>query len=271
MKDSTYALFGKPVAQSLSPLMHNAAFSRMGLRARYVPFEVDDIESGLELIRRLGIRGASVTLPYKTEVVARLDEVDACARMIGAVNTIRNEDGRLAGYNTDWIGFTRDLREHLTIEGKTFAVVGSGGAARAVVFGLLREGGRPVVLGRSVQRGESLARVCGCPFRPLREIGGVEAECLINATPLGMHPHRGRSPVAVEHLSRFRWVVDVIYNPLMTRLLLEARQAGCSVVEGVGMFVQQGAEQIRIWTGREPPVSEMKKIVRERLGTHAGN
>jgi shikimate dehydrogenase len=267
-----FALFGNPVGHSLSPLMHNATFKRMNIDANYVPFCINNLEDAVRGIRGLDIRGVSVTIPFKTAVIPYLNEVDGSSLRIGAVNTILNDGkGCLKGYNTDWIGLVRDLNESLEISGKIFAILGAGGAARAVVFGILKEGGIPVILNRTIEKGEKLARNFGCPFYPLSEIGNIKADCLINTTPVGMAPDRERSPLARESLVNFRWVVDLIYNPLKTKLLRDAEEAGCMVLPGVGMFVNQGAEQIKIWKGVEPPRAFMKQIVLERLEKGDGN
>jgi shikimate dehydrogenase len=221
-----YALFGNPVGHSLSPLMLNAAFGAMGIRARYEAHCVENLELSIRMIREKPLAGVSVTLPVKGAVMAFLDEVDEDARAIGAVNTITNEGGRLQGSNTDWTGLTAAMQEHFPLEGKTVAVLGAGGAARAAVYGILREGGIPIVFNRSRDRAESLARWFGCGTEPLAHLGKVEAEVLINATPVGMRPLTDETPVDRLHLSRFRWVVETIYNPLETRLLREARRPG---------------------------------------------
>ncbi|MCK5552512.1 MAG: shikimate dehydrogenase [Deltaproteobacteria bacterium] len=267
-----FALFGNPVGHSLSPLMHNATLKRMKIDAHYVPFCVKHLEDAVRGIRGLDIRGVSITIPFKTTVMSYLDEVDESSLSIGAVNTILHDDqGRLKGYNTDWIGLIRDLKESLEIGGKTFAILGAGGAARAVVFGILREGGIPLIVNRTVEKGEEMARDFACPFYPLSDIGKVEADCLINTTPVGMAPDSEKSPVVREILGNFRWVVDIIYNPLRTKLLRDAEEAGCIALSGMGMFVHQGAEQIKIWMGIEPPRAFMKGVVLEKLKERDGD
>jgi shikimate dehydrogenase len=267
-----FALFGNPIGHSLSPLMHNATFKKMKIDAHYVPFCVKSLEDAVRGIRGLNIRGVSITIPFKTTVMSYLDEVDESSLRIGAVNTILNDNNRrLKGYNTDWIGLIRDLEESLEIGGKTFAILGAGGAARAAVFGLLKEGGVPIILNRTVTKGEEMAREFGCPFYPLSEIENIEADCLINTTPVGMAPDSKKSPLGRESLVNFRCVMDIIYNPLRTKLLRDAQEAGCIVLSGVGMFVHQGAEQIKIWTGMEPPRAFMRGIVLEKLKERDGN
>jgi len=260
-----FALFGNPVGHSLSPLMMNAAFGAMGIRADYESHRVENLELAVQMIRERPLDGVSVTLPLKGAVMAFLDEVDDDARAIGAVNTVTNERGRLRGSNTDWTGITAAVQEHFPLEGRTVAVLGAGGAARAAVYAILRAGGTPIVFNRSRDRAESLARWFSCGTQPLANLGRTEADVLINATPVGMYPATGESPVDGRHLGRFEWVVETIYNPLETRLLREARAAGCGVVTGLAMFVRQGAEQIRTWTGLEPPVELMTRVVRTTL------
>ncbi len=263
--EDLFALFGNPVAQSLSPLMHNAAYRAMGIPARYEAYRAGNPEEVIRMIREKNVRGASVTIPFKTTLITLLDEVDEDARIIGAVNTIRNLNGRLQGFNTDWIGLTRSLAGCMEIKGKRFAVLGSGGAARAAVFGIAREGGIPFVFCRNRKAGRALARDLGCLALPLSRLDAVMAHCLVNATPVGMSPGEGETPLAGYGPGRFDWVMDMIYNPLRTRLLQDAVAAGCRVIDGLSMFVHQGAEQIRIWTGMDPPVDIMAVVVRDEL------
>ena len=165
-----FALFGNPVGHSLSPLMHNAAYERMQINAHYIPVCVDDATEAIERVRRLALRGASVTIPFKTAVMPLLDQVDDTSRTIGAVNTIaRDANDRLTGYNTDWIGLVRGLEESLEIKDKTFAIVGAGGAARAAVFGIRQRGGLPLIVNRTPERGEKLAKEFDCPVYPLSQ------------------------------------------------------------------------------------------------------
>ncbi|MBU3932796.1 MAG: shikimate dehydrogenase [Proteobacteria bacterium] len=266
-----FCLFGNPVAQSLSPLMHNAAFAKLGLKAVYTACRATDAAEVVRMVRDRGIRGASITIPFKETVMTFLDEVEESAREIGAVNTIVNRGGRLSGYNTDGTGLVRDLAEWLVIRGKTFIVLGAGGAARAAVFALLQEGGIPIIVNRMPGRAEALADRFGCRWVLLPEIGHLYADCLINTTSVGMFPDTDRRPLEDKFLVHFPHVMDMIYNPIKTRLLREAEAAGCAVRSGVGMFVHQGAEQIRLWTGMEPPRKTMRQAVLERLGENGGD
>jgi shikimate dehydrogenase/3-dehydroquinate dehydratase type I len=266
--DRIFALYGNPVKQSLSPLMHNATLAKMSIAGTYVPFCVKDLESAVQGVRGMDIRGVSVTIPFKVSIMAYLDEVDGDAVKIGAVNTLVNDNGRLKGFNTDWRGLVQSIEDVIDIRGKVFAIMGAGGTARAAIFGILKKGGVPVVLNRNTQRGECLAREWGCSFYPLDEAGRVSAGCLINTTSVGMMPDTEKSPVDSAVLKRFPLVLDVIYNPLRTKLLRDAAAAGCITVTGLDMFVYQGAEQIRLWTGHEPPRAFMKQIVAEKLRSY---
>jgi shikimate dehydrogenase len=265
-----FALFGNPVGHSLSPLMHAAAYGSMGINACYVPFCVQDLEFAVRAIGALAIRGVSVTIPFKVEVMKYLDEVDEDARRIGAVNTITNSNGRLRGANTDWKGLTLALKEVSGVAGKTFVILGAGGTARAAVFGILSEGGIPLIVNRSAEKGRLLAAEWGCAFHPWQDLGGIKAEGLINTTPVGMSPETDRSPVRPEVLANFGLVMDVIYNPVRTKLLEDAQKAGCTTLSGLSMFVHQGAEQIRLWTGQEPPRAVMNDTVRQALKGRTG-
>jgi shikimate dehydrogenase len=251
--------------------MHNAAFAAMGLNARYEACPTDSSAAAVLMIRQRGLRGASVTLPFKEAILPLLDEADPEARDIGAVNTIVHTNGRLKGYNTDGPGLVRDLEEWIGIRGRSFLIIGAGGAARAAVFALIQAGGVPIVVNRTADRAQALADRFGCRWGTTGEIGRLEADCLINTTPVGMFPSTGETPLPGEELGRFPYVMDMIYNPLMTRLLREAKAAGCAVRSGVGMFVHQGAEQIRLWTGREPPREHMRQVVLERMQKDGGD
>ncbi|HPL62430.1 MAG TPA: shikimate dehydrogenase [Syntrophales bacterium] len=260
-----FALFGNPVGHSLSPLMHNAAFKKLGIGAMYVPLSVDRIGEAVSAVRSLGISGVSVTIPFKTAVMDHLDCMDEAAREIGAVNTIINEGGKLAGANTDWLGLSGAVSSRLGMSGKTFAVIGAGGAARAAAYAIIRGGGSPVILNRTAKKAEELARSSGADAWPLERIGRLKAEGLINATPVGMHPAEGGIPVPPICLKNFGWVIETVYNPYETMLLKAARASGCRTIRGLEMFVRQGAEQIRIWTGAEPPRDFMKRTVAAAL------
>lgn len=260
-----FGLFGNPVKQSLSLLMHDAALTAMKIEGKYLPFCVHDLASAVQGIRGMDIRGVSVTIPFKISIMAHLDEVDENAVEVGAVNTVVNQNGRLTGFNTDWVGFVQSLKEAMEIKGKVFAILGAGGTARAALFGIRREGGIPIIINRNVERGTALARELGCSFYLLDDILQVTADCLINTTPIGMMPDVDKSPVDKKTLGNYQCVMDVIYNPLKTKLIKDAEDVGCTAIPGIDMFVHQGAEQIKLWTGQDPPRGAMKQVVMEHL------
>jgi shikimate dehydrogenase len=270
-RGGAFALFGNPIAQSLGPLMHAAAFAQLGVPATYTAYRVDEAAEIVATIRRLDLAGASVTIPFKETVMPLLDGLDAAAEAIGAVNTIHCREGRLIGYNTDGIGLLRDMEAWTTVRGKCFVVLGAGGAARAAVYGLREAGASPIVVNRTESRAQELAERFGCPWEPMDAIGELVVDGLINTTPIGMFPNSERSPLPAEKIARFGHVLDMIYNPIETRLLRDATAAGCAIRSGLGMFVHQGAEQIRLWTGCEPSRDLMERAVRERLTGHEGN
>lgn len=264
---SNFVLLGNPVRQSLSPLMHNKALKAMQIDGHYSAFCVSDLTQAMAGIRGMNIRGASVTIPFKTAVMEYLDEIDADAAALGAVNTIVNDRGRLAGYNTDWLGLMQALEDKMDIPGKTFVIIGAGGTARAAAYGVKKEGGRPIIVNRTGETGRALAARFDCPYYPLSAIGTIKAHGLINATSVGMYPRIHQSPVDTATLANYQVVVDVIYNPLKTKLLRDAEAQGLKIVSGLEMFVRQGALQLKLWTGKDAPLTLMRKTVRERLET----
>lgn len=261
-----FAVFGKPIAQSLSPVMHNAAFAAMGLAAQYGAFCTAEAKEAVRLLREEGLKGASITHPLKETLLPLLDELDEEARRIGAVNTVVARQGRLVGCNTDGQGLVRDLAEWIPLAGRRFVILGAGGAARAAVFTLGRAGAHPLVVSRTAERSEALAGEFGCAWAPWEELAALKADCLLNTTPVGMSPATGETPVEARLLKQFTAVYDMIYNPGLTRLLREARASGCLVRSGLGMFVNQGALQILLWTGKEPPRDVMRRAAQEALG-----
>jgi len=264
-KTELYGVVGYPIRHSLSPAMHNAGFSAHGKNALYLAFQTRDLEGCVRGIRALGIRGVSVTIPYKSAVVPLLDEVDGLAKRIGAVNTVVNDHGRLLGYNTDAVGALTALEEKIELSGKTCLLIGAGGAARAIGFILKDYGVRLSISNRSHRRGEDLASALGCPFVALGKIKDMHMDLLVQTTPVGMYPYKDQCIAPPDLLREGMVVMDVIYNPRETRLLTMARDCGCLTIDGLGMFIQQGAEQFRLWTGLDAPVTIMRQAVEEAL------
>ena len=260
-----YGVIGNPVRHSLSPALHNAAFSATGLNAVYLAFETGDIEECLKGIRALGIKGASITIPFKTTVMPFLDEIDPLAKRIGAVNTIVNDSGRLKGYNTDALGALKALEENVKLAGMTCLIIGAGGAARAIGFMLKEQDVAVSIVNRSRKRGEALAASLGCPFVPLDEISGIKGGLLVQTTSVGMYPDIDQCPVPENILENGMVVMDIVYLPAETRLLNLARDRGCVIISGVDMFINQGAEQFRLWTDLDPPFASMRHALKEAM------
>ena len=267
-------VIGDPVQHTASPVMHNAALGATDLDYAYVAFHVaaDQVRTVPAAMRALQIRGLNVTVPHKVSIMAGLDEISDEARGIGAVNTISNDDGHLTGHNTDAYGVAASL-EHdgglRTFPAKV-VLLGAGGAARAILYVVLQ---RPEVeevalLNRSAGRAQQLAEDLDPEGKRVR-VGGLEdcdqvgdAGLLINTTSVGMEPEEDKSPLADETCLHGGLVVlDIVYRPLRTRLLAQAEAAGARVVEGLGMFVHQGARAFEIWTGEKAPVDVMRRAL----------
>ncbi len=254
-----YGIMGDPVAHSLSPAMHNGAFAHLGMNRVYVPFPVQDVPAAMNGFRALQVKGVSVTIPHKQAVIAHLDAIDPVAAKIGAVNTLKIDNGRIKGYNTDWLGANRALAQELTLAGRKVLLLGAGGSARAIGFGLLEAGAEVVVASRTQGTGEALAATLNCEWRPLADAGYLFADALVNATSVGMGAQVANSPMAADSLKNFPVVMDIVYAPLATRLLREARAAGCRTVDGLAMLLYQGVAQFELWTGAEAPVALMRE------------
>lgn len=262
-----YGIAGYPLGHTLSPVMHNLAFSLMGVNAAYLAFETRDIEGAIRGMKALGIKGMSITIPHKSSVIRLLDGMHPLAEKIGAVNTIVNRKGRLMGYNTDAFGALKALEQATPLPGKNCLVVGAGGAARAIAFILKEHKARVTIANRTEERGQGLAHAVGCPFIPLEAIKSVHADILVQTTSVGMHPRTDLSVIPADYLKPGMIVMDIVYNPVTTRLLSMAETAGCTTVSGLGMFVHQGAEQFRLWTGLDAPLEAMTAAVGRVLTT----
>ena len=260
-KTKLYGILGNPVSHSLSPLMHNAAFAAIELDAAYLPFPSPDIETAITGLRALGVQGASVTIPHKEQVMPLLDSIDPVAQKIGAVNTVVRKGETLAGYNTDWQGATRALEEKISLKDRKVVILGAGGSARAIGFGMQERGAHFVLASRTESRGRALADVLSCPWVSLNETGELSGDILINATSVGMQPDVDNSPVPATILPQFKVVMDIVYAPLKTRLLHEAEDAGCEIINGLEMLLYQGVAQFEMWTGKSAPVDVMRNAL----------
>lgn len=277
-------IIGRPVAHSLSPLMHNRAFRHLGLNWVYVPFEVreDDLARAVEGLRALSVRGFNVTVPHKTAVLPHLDELTPAAAAAGAVNTVIHRAGRLVGDNTDGSGFVRSLAEEAGFDprGKQVVVLGAGGAARAVAVALAAAGcARVAVANRTSQKAHELAALverhgaeaAALPLeRPALKQALCDAHLLVQTTSLGMAGSEGL-PVDADLLRPPLLVADIVYRPLWTPLLQAALARGCAVLPGWGMLLYQGAEAFERWTGVPAPVGVMRQAVLDALRRDAPN
>jgi 3-dehydroquinate dehydratase / shikimate dehydrogenase len=264
-----YGLVGSPLTHSASPAMHNAAFGSVGLDAVYLPFPAADADDFVRFGRALGVRGASVTIPFKVALCDRVDEADAVARRIGAINTIREIEGRWIGGNTDAAAFLRPLRDRVPLSGLRVAVLGAGGSARAVVAALGGTDARISVHARDRARAEELAMTASASAGPLPPKPG-SWDLLVNCTPVGMFPNVDATPVEASALTG-QYVYDLIYNPTTTRLLREAAAAGCQTIGGLEMLVGQATEQFEWWTGVRPPAGVMREAALKRLAEFMRN
>ncbi len=260
-----YGVIGQPIEHSLSPLMHNAAFVATGQNAYFTAFAVADLASAVAGVRALGIAGVSVTLPHKTEVIKYLDWISPEAREIAAINTIVNRQGQLCGYNTDVAGAINALAKRVNLAGKRVLIIGAGGAARALVYGAVKAGAEVGIVNRTPERGLKLAGEFGAKFLIPSELVEFAPEVLVNTTSQGMTPHVNALPIAEEFLNSSMVVMDIVYNPLKTRLLRAAEKSGAVTVDGLEMFVGQGALQFELWTGGKAPLKVMRETVLEHL------
>jgi 3-dehydroquinate dehydratase/shikimate dehydrogenase len=256
-----YGVAGNPVSHSLSPLMQNSAFHRERINAVYLPLKTESVEDLLTLVRELPLSGLSVTMPLKQKVLAHLANVDPLTAKLGACNTIRmGADGKLYGFNTDVAGVVRPLEKRLNLKGARILVLGAGGAARAAVYGLVDKGASVSVWSRNETRANELAAAAGARPVTLETIAGSSFDVLINATPCGMHGNAHELPLE-SNAWKAGLVFDLVYNPLETPLLRLAKQRGIPTIQGVEMFVQQGARQFELWTGKPAPEAEMLRVV----------
>nr|MDO8084881.1 shikimate dehydrogenase [Candidatus Sigynarchaeum springense] len=281
-KTRTLCVIGDPIEHTMSPAMQNAAIKALGLDLVYVAYHVkpDMLKQAFDGFRALGIAGINVTIPHKIAAIQWLDEVDPVAKAIGAINTVKNDGGKLLGRNTDADGAARAMRAaNIELKGSKAALLGAGGAARAVGFALAREGASVKIVYRreDASMASDLAQDIKVVFpsasieTTLMDKAGIEKACrdstiLVNATPIGMHPRSDQTLVDRNLLHDQLCVFDVVYNPLETRLVKDAKAAGCKVILGIDMLVYQGALALEWWTGKEAPVDVMRRAAIEKLG-----
>jgi 3-dehydroquinate dehydratase / shikimate dehydrogenase len=264
-RTTVYGVIGNPIGHSLSPAMQNAGFAVRRKNAVYLPFLVRDLKDFVASIAPLDIRGFSVTLPHKERILSHLDGCDPLAARIGAVNTVVvRSGGKLYGYNTDYVGVLRSLERRMPLRGSRVLILGAGGVARAVAFALQQAGATVSVCARRHARAKALARSVAGTAIPRAQLRREFFDAIVNATPVGMHPYAGQSPLEARELN-CRLVFDTIYRPQLTRLLQLAARRGIEIVSGVEMFLAQGTAQWEIWTGERAPVEAMREAVMRAL------
>jgi len=256
-----FGVAGNPIAHSLSPLMQNTAFRREHVNAVLLPLKVRTLADLLTLVLELPMSGVAVTMPLKQEVLPHLANMDPLTAKIGACNTLRTgADGKLYGFNTDVAGVVRPLEKRLRLKGARVAVLGAGGAARAAVFGLVEQGAEVLIINRTHEHAVALARAAKAKALKHEQLAKNRFDVLINSTPCGMAGSKQTMPIREDELNA-GLVFDMVYNPLETPLLKLAASRGIPVIGGLEMFVQQGARQFEIWTGKPAPEGEMQRAV----------
>jgi 3-dehydroquinate dehydratase/shikimate dehydrogenase len=260
-----FGVAGNPIAHSLSPLMQNTAFRRENVNAVLLPLKVRVLDDLLTLVRELPLSGVAVTMPLKQQVLPHLANMDPLTARIGACNTLRTgADGKLYGFNTDVAGVVRPLEKRLRLKGARIAVLGAGGAARAAVFGLVEQGAEVFIVNRTHETAVALAKEAKANALKHEQFARSHFDVLVNTTPCGMAGNKQALPIEESELNA-GLVFDMVYNPLETPLIELAKEHGIPVIGGLEMFVQQGARQFEIWTGKPAPEAEMLRVVELEL------
>lgn len=252
--------------------MFQAAFWEYNMDDRYEHFEVapEDLKTFLNEVRERPISGLSVTIPHKETIMPMLDSIGTHAKNVGAVNTIVNKNGKLRGYNTDWIGAKRAIEEVINLEGKDVVILGAGGAAAAIVYACTQMGARVTILNRSIERAEKMAEKFGNDGVEVRagvleDLMHYRAHLLVHTTSIGMGSDSERSLVPVEYFKRGLFVFDIVYTPMENRLIREAKRADCRVIPGYKMLLYQGERQFELWFGKKPRTDKMEEAVLKEL------
>ena len=264
-KTEIYGVAGNPIGHSLSPLLHNTGFIAAKRNAVFLPFLVERLKEFLDVISEFGLRGLSVTLPHKQAIMKYLSDCEPMAEKIGAVNTIIvGKNGKLSGSNTDCLGVLRALEKKLRLRNSRVLIFGAGGSARAAAFALAIAGCEVLICARRESVARELARACGAQAIARKHLETARFEVIVNATPVGMYPHQGTSPLSPRELN-CEFVMDLIYRPLRTQLLRIAAKKGIKVISGVEMFLAQGLAQWELWTGKSGPQPAIRRAVMAKL------
>ncbi|OGG79612.1 shikimate dehydrogenase [Candidatus Kaiserbacteria bacterium RIFCSPLOWO2_01_FULL_54_13] len=263
------AVIGEPVGQSLSPLLHNKIYADEGIDAVMLAFGNPSIEKLVAAVRALPIHLAAVTMPHKQTIMPLLDEIDAQAREIGAVNTVVNREGKLHGFNTDIVGIAAALKE-VSLKGESVLLIGAGGAARTVAYLLKKIDAKIFCHNRDRAQAQDLVRSFGGTLVEAEELGQTSFDVIVNATPVGMKPNVDAIPLPEEFIREGSAVFDLVYSPLETKLLRSARARGARAISGLTMFLAQGIEQERLWLGKEIESAPYEELLKEGVRRRDG-
>jgi 3-dehydroquinate dehydratase/shikimate dehydrogenase len=264
-KFKIYGVIGNPVSKSMGYLIHNRAFQEIGSPDIYVSFLINNVEKFFNEFKEF-FSGLSVTMPCKEDIISLMDAVDETAQKIGAVNTVVKEQEGWKGYNTDCSGAIQALEAQVDLKDKNVLIIGSGGTAKAIGYGVTAKGARlTVTYNRNKESGVKLAEELGCQLASIRDIGDHDFDVLINCSPVGMSPQADKTPFSHRDLKPGMVVFDSVYNPPETRLIKEARSVGCTVISGVELFINQAVGQFEMWTGEKAPVQAMRDVLIEKI------
>lgn len=265
-------VIGNPIGHSLSPQIHNSGYKACLIDGDYIfvacTVRIEKIGDFITGVRAMNIRGVSCTIPHKMTVMKYLDEIEETAKKIGAVNTIVNTNGILKGYNTDWLGAVIPLEKITSLRNKKVALLGAGGAARAIIFGLTKKGADIIIFNRSLSKAKVLAKEFGCKAAPLKDTGKIkDMNIIINATSVGLHPRVNESPLDKKIITKNHIVFDIVYSPFETKLLQDARQQGATIIHGTEMLLEQALAQFTLYTGMDAPEEAMRQTLLENVRT----
>jgi len=265
-KTKICVIIGDPIEHTLSPKMHNTAYKALGIDDQFVyvatKAKVEDVKYVVRAVRVMGIRGLTCTMPHKIEVMKYLDYIDPIALKIGAVNTVVNDQGILKGYNTDWLGAIIPLEQRINLKGKKVALIGAGGAARAIAFGVVEKGAILKIYNRTFLKAQKLAKELKVKAGNLTEISEInKTDIVINATSLGMAPDENKIPVPMEFILKNQVIMDAVYIPYKTRFLKKAQKKGAQIIPGIEMLLYQGTAQFEYYTNHKAPEKIMKQTL----------
>ena len=258
-------LIGNPARHSLSPLIHNTGYKTLGLNCRYMAFEIEELEKTVDGLKEMDVAGFNVTMPFKQSIIKQLDKINEHAKKIHAVNTVVNRNGKFVGYNTDGVGAVNALKKVTKIKGREVLLFGAGGAGRAIAFALQKEKAKITISEKTASKGKALAKEVKGKFVPLSNAIKTNPDIIINATPAGMKPNINSSVIPKEFLRKQMVVFDIVYNPLETKLLKDAKAKGCKTINGVEMLLEQAYKSFEIFTGKKAPRNEIRKAVLKEL------